>query len=94
MSNVIKLDNKEEKNKLQVYLNRSRYIINYDLKDNFIEFLSDNSFIGNDKFTFSGKIFSEPFNFNIKSSLDNLKLKKLFSNSIFKRNLFKRFHFK
>ncbi len=88
MSNVIKLDNKEEKNKLQVYLNRSRYIINYDLKDNFIEFLSDNSFIGNDKFTFSGKIFSEPFNFNIKSSLDNLKLKKLFSNSIFLREIF------
>ena len=88
MSNVIKLDTKEEKNKLQVYLNRSRYIINYDLKDNFIEFLSDNSFIGNDKFTFSGKIFSEPFNFNIKSSLDNLKLKKLFSNSIFLREIF------
>ena len=88
MSNVIKLDNKGEKNKLQIYLNRSRYIINYDLKDNFIEFLSDNSFIGNDKFTFSGKIFSEPFNFNIKSSLDNLKLKKLFSNSIFLREIF------
>ena len=53
-----------------------------------IEFLSDNSFIGNDKFTFSGKIFSDPFNFNIKSFLDSLKLKKLLSNSIFFREIF------
>ena len=86
--NVTKLDNKGEKNKLQIYLNRSRYIVNYDLKDNIIEFLSDNSFIGNDKFTFSGKIFSDPFNFNVKSSLDSLKLKQLFSNSIFLREIF------
>ena len=88
ISNVTKLDNKEESNKLQIYLNRSRYIVNYDLKDNMIEFLSDNSFIGNDKFTFSGKIFSDPFNFNIKSFLDSLKLKKLLSNSIFLREIF------
>ena len=32
ISNVTKLDNKEESNKLQIYLNRSRYIINYDLR--------------------------------------------------------------
>ena len=57
-------------------------------KDNIIEFLSDNSFIGNDKFTFSGKIFSDPFNFNVKLSLDSLKLKQLFSNSIFLREIF------
>ena len=57
ISNVVNLDSKGEKNKLQIYLNRSRYIVNYDLKDNFIEFLSDNSFIGNDKFTFSGNFF-------------------------------------
>ena len=88
VSNVMKLDEKGESNKLQIYLNRSRYIVNYDLKDNIIEFLSDNSFIGNDKLTFSGKIFSEPFNFDVKSSLDNLKLKKLFSNSIFLREIF------
>ena len=87
MSNVIKLDNTGEENKLQINLNRSRYIINYDLKDNTTEFLSDNSFIGNDKFTFSGKIFSDPFNFNIKSSLDNLKLNKLFEDSIFLREI-------
>ncbi len=88
ISNVLKLDNKGEKNKLQIYLNRSRYVINYDLKDNIIEFLSNNSFIGNSKLTFSGKIFSDPFNFNIKSSLDNLKLTKLFANSIFLREIF------
>ena len=88
VSNVMKLDEKGESNKLQIYLNRSRYIVNYDLKDNIIEFLSDNSFIGNDKLTFSGKIFSEPFNFDVKSSLDNLKLKKLFSNGIFLREIF------
>ena len=87
ISNLTKLDNKGESNKLQIYLNRSRYIVNYDLKDNLIEFMSDNSFIGNDKFTFSGKIFSNPFNFNIKSSLDNLKLKKLFKNDVFLREI-------
>ena len=88
VSNVTKLNSKGERNKLQIYLNRSRYIVNYDLKHNFIEFLSDNSFIGNDKFTFSGKIFSDPFNFNVESSLDSLKLKQLFSNSIFLREIF------
>ncbi len=88
ISNVVNLDSKGEKNKLQIYLNRSRYIVNYNLKDNFIEFLSNNSFIGNDKFTFSGKIFSDPFSFNVKSSLDNLKLRKLFANSIFLREIF------
>ena len=87
ISNFIKLDKKGEKNKLQIYLNRSRYIINYNLKDNIIEFLSDNSFIGNDKLTFSGKIFSDPFNFNVRSSLDSLKLKKLFANSIFLKEI-------
>ena len=40
------------------------------------------------KLPFLGKFSSDPFNFNIKSSLDNLKLKKLFSNSIFLKEIF------
>ena len=73
---------KKKKNKLQVYLNRSRYIIDYDLDNKQINFVSNNSFIGNDKLIFSGKIYLDPFNFNITSSLDSLKLKKLLTNSV------------
>ena len=73
---------KKNKSKLQVYLNRSRYVIDYDLEDKQISFNSKNSFIGNDKFIFSGKIYLDPFNFNIDSSLDSLKLKKLLLNNL------------
>ena len=86
--NLAKLDKKDERNKLQIYLNRSRYIINYDIKDKIIKFVSNNSFIGNDKFIFKGEILSDPFNFDIKSSLDNLRLNKFLSNSIFMNEIF------
>ena len=45
------------KNKLQIYLNRSRYIINYELSNKKVNFDSIKSFIGNNKFIFSGNIF-------------------------------------
>ncbi len=77
----------EKKNKLQIYLNRSRYIINYDLSDEIINFHSKNSFIGNDKFVFSGRISLNPFNFDVNSEIDSLKLKKLFLNSLFLKEI-------
>ena len=64
-------------------MNRSRYLINYDLDNNKVEFKSDNSFIGNNKITFLGKIFLDPFNFDISSSLDSLKINKLITNNLF-----------
>ena len=73
----------DEQSKLQVYLNRSRFLINYDLKDKIINFISTNSFIGNNKLLFDGKIFLDPFNFEIESSLDSLKLKKIVKNILF-----------
>ena len=79
--NSSKYINKKSINKLQVNLNRSRYIINYDLSSDKINFESSKSFIGNNKLTYSGNIFLNPFNFNINSSLDSLKIKKLFSNN-------------
>ena len=85
--NSTKFINKKKKNKLQIYLNRSRYIINYDINDKKINFESSNSFIGNNKFIFSGKIYLDPFNFNVTSSLDNLKLKKLLMNSLFLKEI-------
>ncbi len=85
--NSTKFVNKKKKNKLQVYLNRSRYIIDYDLDNKQINFVSNNSFIGNDKLIFSGKIYLDPFNFNITSSLDSLKLKKLLTNSVFLKEI-------
>ena len=78
---MTKTYDKKKIHKLQVYLNRSRYIINYDLGEKSINFNSNNSFIGNDKLIFSGKIFEDPFNFEISSSLDRLKFRSLFLNS-------------
>ena len=80
--NSTKVINKKSRSKLQVYLNRSRYVIDYDLDDNQINIDSDNSFIGNNKFIFSGKIYLDPFNFDVSSSLDSLKIKKFLSNSL------------
>ena len=79
--NSSKFIDKKSINKLQVYLNRSRYIISYNLNSDKINFNSSNSFIGNNKLIYSGNIFLNPFNFNINSSLDSLKIKKLFSNN-------------
>ena len=60
-----------------------------------INFYSNNSFIGNDKLVFNGKIYLDPFNFDITSSLDNIKLKKLLLNSLLlKEILSKDFFFK
>ena len=75
------------KSKLQINLNRSRYVINYNFNNQSIDFSSNNSFIGNNKFIFSGKIFSDPFNFDIKSSLDSLSLKKLLFNNLFLKEI-------
>ena len=86
--NSVKLINNEKKNKIQIYLNRSRYVINYNLKNKIIKFLSNNSFIGNEKLTFSGEVFLDPFNFDIKSSLSNLRLSRFFKNDIFLKEIF------
>ncbi len=83
ISNLTKLINKKKKNKLQIYLNRSKYIINYELNNKKISFYSDNSFIGNDKLIYTGKVSLDPFNFDINSSLDSLNIKKIFVNSFF-----------
>ena len=66
--------------------------MNYDLKDKKIKFNSNNSFIGNNKFIYSGEIFLDPFNFYIKSTLDKLKINKLIlDNSFLKEVLSKDF---
>tara|TARA_A100001015_G_scaffold115477_1_gene128209 strand:+ start:127 stop:1695 length:1569 start_codon:yes stop_codon:yes gene_type:complete len=81
---------KKSINKLQVYLNKSRYIINYNLSSDKINFDSTNSFIGNNKLIYSGNIFLNPFNFSINSSLDSLKIKRLFLNSSILREILSR----
>ena len=78
---------KKNINKLQIYLNRSRYIINYNLISDKINFESNNSFIGNNKLIYSGNIFLNPFNFSINSSLDSLKIKRLLSSSSILREI-------
>ncbi len=92
ISNYNKLMNNEKISRLQIISNRSRYVINYVLNDDIIEFNSDNSFIGNDKLTYDGKIFLNPFNFDFNSTLDNVKFKNILSNNIiFKEILSKDF---
>ena len=83
ITNLSKLKNNIKENKLQIYFNRSRYMIDYDLNNKKVNFVSNNSFIGNNKITFSGKIFFDPFNFNIDSSLDSIKLKRLIFKNMF-----------
>ncbi len=87
ISNLTKIIDNKKISKLQIYLNRSRYIINYDFNNKKIKFDSKNSFIGNDKFIFSGRIFLDPFNFDISSSLDSLNLKKIFINNYFLKEI-------
>ena len=79
--NSNKLINNEKQSRLQIISNRSRYIISYVLNEDIIEFNSENSFIGNDKFTYTGKIFLDPFNFDIESTLSNIKFKNILSNN-------------
>ena len=81
--NSSKFINNKKQSKLQIISNRSRYLINYILNNQIIEFDSNNSFIGNNKFTYNGKIFLDPFNFNINSTLDNIKFKNVLSNNLF-----------
>ena len=49
--NSTKIINDKSENKLQIYLNRSRYLINYNLENKKIIFSTNNSF-GNDKIIF------------------------------------------
>tara|TARA_Y100001935_G_scaffold41411_1_gene33573 strand:+ start:15 stop:707 length:693 start_codon:yes stop_codon:yes gene_type:complete len=58
-------------------------MINYDLNNKKVNFISNNSFVGNNKIIFSGKISLDPFNFNIDSSLDSIKLKQLIFKNMF-----------
>ena len=85
--NFEKITNNKKENRLQFYLNRSRYLINYNLSDEKIIFDSNNSFIGNDKINFSGKVFLDPFNFDINSSLDSLSIIKLLKNNMFLKEI-------
>ena len=88
ITNSIKLKNNRKISKIQINSNRSRYIINYEIKDSYINILSKNSFIGNDKLIFSGKLFLDPFNFKIKSSLDSINFTNILSNDIFFGEIF------
>ena len=88
ITNSIKLKNNRKISKIQINSNRSRYTINYEIKDSYINILSKNSFIGNDKLTFSGKLFLDPFNFKIKSSLDSINFTNILSNDIFFGEIF------
>jgi len=74
--------------KLTINLNRSKFTTFYNLKNKELNLFSKNSSIGNDKFTYSGKIYLNPFSFDINARLDKFNLKNLNSNLIFFQQIF------
>ncbi len=71
--------NEDTKN-LKVNFKRSKLITNYYFKDDTIILQSNNSFLGTNKFDYTGKINLNPFDFKIESKLQKFDLKKILPN--------------
>ena len=69
-------ENEEIKN-LKINFKRSKLITNYFLKDDTIILESNNSFLGTNKFDYSGKINLDPFDFQVESQINKIDLKKI-----------------
>ena len=76
-------DELNQERKLTVNLNRSKFTTFYNLQNKELNLFSKNSSIGNDKLTYSGKIYLNPFSFDINARLDKFNMKNLNSNLIF-----------
>jgi len=69
--------------KLTITLNRSKFTTFYSVQNQVLNLFSKNSTIGNDKLTYSGKIFLNPFSFDINARLEKFNIKNLNTNLIF-----------
>jgi len=84
--NPLKLSflNKSKKNEktknLKINFRRSKLNTNYFFNDDSIVLESKNSFLGTDKFEYSGKIDLDPFDFKVKSKIQRFDLKKILPN--------------
>ena len=80
---------KDEKTKnLKINLKRSKLNTNYFLEKEVIVLESNGSFLGTNKFEYSGKINLDPFDFQIESKLQKLDLKKLIPNKNMLKEIF------
>lgn len=75
-------ETKIQKN-LQLKYNKSKYNVKYKKEAGNIIFSSNNSFIGTNKFLYSGKISLDPFSFSIISSLNEINFKKIYFTNFF-----------
>ena len=72
---------KDDKTKnLKINFKRSKLNTYYYFEEDLITLDSDNSFIGSNKFNYSGKINLDPFDFQIESEIQRLDLKKILPN--------------
>ena len=78
---ILNKSKKKDKNKnLKINFKRSKLNTNYHLKENSIILESNSSFLGTNKFNYSGKINLDPFDFQIESEIQKLDLKKILPN--------------
>ena len=84
--------NKEHTRNIQIRYNKSKYIIDYKIKDKIVNFFSFNSFIGTNKLLYSGTMSLNPFSFDVKSTLGKIKFKNdIINNTLFQQILSKKF---
>ena len=77
LSLINKSKTNDKTRSLKVNFKRSKLITNYFLEDDSIILESYNSFIGTNKFNYSGKINLDPFDFKIESKIQRLDFKKI-----------------
>ena len=75
-----KTKKKEDIKNLKVNFKRSKLITDYFFKDESIIIKSNNSFLGTNKFDYTGKVNLDPFDFKIESKLQRFDLKKILPN--------------
>tara|TARA_X000000950_G_scaffold157976_1_gene193700 strand:+ start:4 stop:1569 length:1566 start_codon:yes stop_codon:yes gene_type:complete len=89
--NFLNKSKKNNKNKnLKINFKKSKFNTNYFLKENSIVIESNNSFLGTNKFDYSGKINLDPFDFQIESEIQKLNLKKILPNRNILNEIFSR----
>ncbi len=75
---------------LKVNFKRSKLITNYSLEKDRVILESFNSFIGANKFNYTGKINLDPFDFKIDSKIQRFDLKKIIPNKNILNEIFSR----
>ena len=74
----------------KVFLKRSKLITNYTFQNDDIMISSNKSFIGNNKFNYNGSIDLDPFNFKIKSDIDQIDFKNFLKKIYLFKEIFSR----